>query len=155
VLILLAAANYFLVGKVTWIGNKDLEVEFVISDAITGFQVPNASLAINGIDNNGNDEQFILQTDVFGIARRLCPKQWCSGTDWEWCGIPVSGSSSVKPPDWVFQATAPGYVATEWVSVRFSDPPRSQERVRPGLAKLTVPVSLRPLEAGGKDGQRK
>jgi hypothetical protein len=57
--------SLFLGQTMKWVGHKDLEVRFLVTDAATGIPIPNASMHITvgpgGFCENGDHGDFVLR----------------------------------------------------------------------------------------------
>lgn len=128
-----------------WIGNYDLEVVFVVTDAGTGLPVPEANVEIQdfgGDYQGGNHDsriEYVLSTDPQGTVTRMCPRNTCIGTD---SLLGLSSTFDACLPSWRVRATAAGYEPGEWVKIGGIGQ-NHQARRQSRTAKLTINLPLR------------
>src|ERR1700732_3342445 len=86
-LLFLAAIPVALLGydsfMILWVGSTDLEIEFVVTEVVTGQPVEGAKIAVHsdgGFYREREEKGFTLLTDQDGIARRVCHDSMCFGT---------------------------------------------------------------------------
>jgi hypothetical protein len=102
---------------IMWIGSADLSVELVVADADTGQPIQGARVTIiceTGDYDGAEDDMkkpFELRTDDAGVARRLLPNNWRSGTT---SLLRFSDTCHPRKPGWQLRVSALGYQASEW-----------------------------------------
>jgi hypothetical protein len=141
---------------ICWVGGTNLEIEFVITDAVTGQRVPNAAIVIHsegGFYLERDDKDFTMRTALDGTAKRVCHEAMCFGTNQEVCGITIKETFCVHLPRWTFQISAPGYEVSESMDLDGLGYQRAVRGVKTVSAKLVVPVALNP--AGPRQGEER
>lgn len=126
-----------------WVGGTDLEVEFAVADAITGRPVPGAAVEVQsagGFYAEDYVQEFTLEADAGGSARKVCRNTMCAGTR---SGLGMTDTFGTHLPHWRYRVTAAGYEPTDpiWIT---HGPGRAAERTGPGCSRLVVPVALTP-----------
>jgi hypothetical protein len=126
-----------------WVGSTDLEVEFAITDAATGAQIPDARVEIKqakgGFYEDRDEKEFVLASGSDGLASRGGRESMCFGTR---SGLGFTDTFVVHLPYWRFRVVAGGYESGEWTELDVPQYIRQARRAGPGKAKLVVPVSL-------------
>ncbi|WP_088253405.1 hypothetical protein [Fimbriiglobus ruber] len=128
-----------------WVGHTDLDVTFVVTDAVSGEPVRGAEIEIQSNDHPNTEDaerEFLLVNDTSGIARRECPWTTCSGAQ---SGLYFTNTYVVHLPHWCYRAGAVGYELTEWAFLTESW--RQVRRVGPGETKLVIPILLHKQRA--------
>jgi hypothetical protein len=122
-----------------WVGDTDLEVEFVVRDTATGEPVPGATLQVHsegGLCAERERQDFSLVADPAGRVKRLCRNCLCFGTrGWN------IDTYVVHLPWWFYQAKAPGYRPSALLQLDVPEYVRQVQRGRP-FARLVVRVPL-------------
>jgi hypothetical protein len=137
----------FFGSGIYWVGSRDLEVSFHVSDSETGRPIAGAL-----IDIPRGREAFCadcappiqLRTDENGVARRLCKNCMCSGFEG---GKPFFRRHSTfgsHLPDWEFQVSAPGHQESDWHHVSEQEFRRTTLR-GDEFATMRVEIKLRPI----------
>lgn len=140
ILIALIACSLPLLSVAAWVGFKDVEISFVVRDAVTGQPVPNAEIGIRqesgGLCNDRESGNFSLNCDGVGRASHLVQRCMCYGKS----GYFVD-SFGMHLPHWWYRAEAPGYDPSE---ESYLDDGKNSKRVQRGqsTAKLEVIISL-------------
>lgn len=125
-----------------WVGDTDLEVEFVVTDSVTGGPVPRARVEIQsegGFYAEDFKQDFTLTGDDSGVARKECLHSMCFGTQSQ---LRFTDTFAVHLPFWRYRVVAGGYHSTEWIELGLPQA-RQVQRAGHGKAKLVVPVALR------------
>jgi len=141
ILVVLVLIGLVAVPNVKWVGSTDLQVEFAVTNAITGEPIPGATVDIRsegGFHEEREPSEFRLVADSDGRAMHVCPKSMCFGTR----GL-ITDTFVVHLPFWWFRVSAPGYEPTALTYIDEPEDRRVAKRDGPGRAKLIVPVSLR------------
>jgi hypothetical protein len=129
------------VQKMYWVGHTNLEIEFVITAAHSGQPIPGARIEIQP---EREEQNFVVDADTDGMARKECRECMCFGTV---SGLRFTDTFAVHLPWWLFRVSAPGFESSEWVDLTVSDFLRRVYRAGPGKAKLVIPVSLQKKPA--------
>jgi hypothetical protein len=124
---------------VAWVGDKDLDVRFVVTDAETGKPISGAQVHILQVgggfcDKCQEEKEFILTTGPDGSVNYSCGKCMCFGkSGWR---IDTFG---IHLPTWVLNVSADGYVANELTDVN-----SYQRTIDRGdkVATAEIPISL-------------
>jgi hypothetical protein len=137
-----------------WVGVTDLEIECVVTDAVTGEPLKGATVQVRsegGLWAERDEQQFSLVTDAGGSVKRLCKECLCFGTS----GRNID-TYFVHLPWWYYQATAPGYAPSEWTYLDTPENVRQVQRGKPA-AKLVVRTELKkkPAEPGAAADRRR
>ena len=130
-----------------WIGSKDLEIIFVVTDAETGRAIPDASIDIMSDGESSKDArsdgEFTLKTDSTGTARTVRLEIPCCG---EQSGLRLTDTVSPYLPLWSFRTTSPGYVPSDRSNLNTPDHIQRTKKVDSRHAKLVVSIPLRRLQ---------
>jgi hypothetical protein len=130
-------------GLVTirWVGSADLNVQFAISNAVTGKPIPNSRVEVHseGFGEERGKQEFALIAAPDGIAQRECRDSMSFGTE---SGLRFTNTFVVHLPWWIYRVVAEGYQPTEWTDLDVLELRRRVRRVGPGKAELVVPVKL-------------
>jgi uncharacterized protein (TIGR03067 family) len=125
-----------------WVGHKDLDVRFVVTDQETDLPITDAAIHIRLEDGGGfyegrNETEFSLVTDKQGEAHYLCKNSMCFGSKGRF-----EDTFAIHLPWWWVGVSAVGYVDSE---PSFLDVPERQREVDRGdeQAKLVVKIALR------------
>jgi hypothetical protein len=127
---------------VYWVGFRDLEVTFVVTDAETGDLIAGAQIDIPKNEPSFCSDcegPYTLVTDTQGSVRRTAKHCMCfgySGRSW-FRRLETYGSHA---PDWEFQVSSPGYRRSEWISLHEQEFRRTIQR---GGEFATMDVSVR------------
>jgi len=152
VVLVVAAVGWYRERSQTiqWVGHKELEIEFVVTDADGGRPIPQATISIpaekGGFCGDDRDEKrFTLTTDTNGVVKQSCGLCMCFGTKG-----PNVDTFATHLPYWWFQASAPGYSTSQ---EEYIDEIEYRRLVRRGetVARLTVTIALR--KAGPQPGR--
>lgn len=131
----------------SWVGQTELEIEFVVTRDGTGEPVEGATIALT-LDRDFwySDERVLgarressLQTDRDGIASCVRPDSMCYGTE---SGLRCTNTYFVSLPPWHCQASAAGFEPSQPVNLVTEYYGRAK-RIAPGKAKVVVPICLR------------
>lgn len=139
----LLAWGYDRLMMIYWVGSADLTIEFVVTDQVTGQPVPVGRVEVKsdgGLYAEDFKQEFILEADAGGVARKECPRCMSFGTQ---SGLRYTDTYIVHLPEWRFRTTADGYEPGEWEFLDAPEHVRRVHRVGPGRAALTMPVALR------------
>jgi hypothetical protein len=127
---------------VYWVGRADLEVEFLVTDAVNGNAVEGADISIHsegGFYQEREEKEFVLRTERDGTARRVCHRSMSFGKR---SGFGFTDTFAVHLPWWTYGASAPGYEPSELAYVDVPENWSRSRRMGPGLAKVVVPVTV-------------
>ena len=137
-----------------WVGKTDLEVEFDVTAVGAGDPLPGARVEVQsegGFYEERDKQEFVLETEAGGVARKECRGNMCFGTQ---SGLGFTDTFVVHLPWWQFRVTAPGYEPSEWVELDVPAYVRRVQRTGSHRARLVVLVSLQKSRASGKtDGE--
>jgi hypothetical protein len=145
----LAAWGYDRGQMIDWIGDTDLEMDFLVTDADSGQPLPDARIQVRcemgfyqGSDED-REKPFELQTDPAGKAHRLCRHNWCIGRQ---SGLRITDTYHVYIPYWFVRVLADGYQTSAWVEVpeEYRGKVQHERRQRD---RLTVRISLKKAAA--------
>jgi hypothetical protein len=128
--------------KMRWVGNTDLEVEFVVTAAETGQPIPGARIDIiseGGLYEKRPERDFTLVADDGGKALEVCRRSMCFGTR---SFLGFTDTFAVHLPRWLFRVSAPGFESTDWMDLDILELRKGVRRAGPGKARLLVPVAL-------------
>jgi hypothetical protein len=132
------------VQRVDWVGHTDLEIEFVVRDAETGEPIPDATIQVHsegGLYAERQRQDFVLETDEAGRAKRMCQRCLCSGrSGW------MIDTYHVAVPEWSYRASAPGYAASESAELGVQE---KVKRSRRGSRTARLTVEIRLAKRGG------
>jgi|GEM_PF-4239559 len=126
--------------KVCWVGRADLEVEFTVTDAVTGQPVSDAQIEIHsegGLYKERDRREFQLTTDPNGRVSYICLDSMSSGSRG-----PFEYTYSVQLPWWRFRTSAAGFQSNDWVELNVPEFGRRVRRAGPGKAKVEIPIRL-------------
>ena len=137
--VILAGVLLLLLGAqhVCWVGGTDLEIECIVTDALTGEPIKGASIHVTskgGFCDEGKKQEFSLVTNADGSVKRLAKGCMCSGTS----GVGVN-TYFVHLPSWRYQASADGYISSEWTQL---DVPENVSQVQRGKPAATLAISI-------------
>jgi hypothetical protein len=130
------------VQTIHWVGSTDLEIEFAITDAVTGSSIQGARVEVQsegGFYAERMKQDFVLVADTEGFARKICGQSMCFGTE---SGLRLTNTFLVHLPWWRYRVVADGYEPSEWAEMDVIELRRQVRRAGKGKAKLLVPVSL-------------
>jgi hypothetical protein len=134
--------------SIHWVGSTDLEIEFVVTDAKDGRKLDGTTVSIRAEEGGfcweRDAKAFALRTQADGTAKHLCKACMCFGTKgWN------RDTFAVHLPYWWFQASAPGYLSSEWEYLDDIGTMKYARQVRRGngLAYLTVRIELVKVQA--------
>lgn len=148
-LLLVCCASVLFLGALTsfgtavaWVGYTNLQAEFVVLDAETGRPVPAATIDFRTEGGgfcceDGEKNRYSMESDSSGRLLRTWTQCMCFGTKSLW-----KDSFFVHLPWLWFQASAPGYVASEWTYLDNRPYIREVKRGN-GCATLTVVIRIR------------
>lgn len=145
--LVLALGGYALlipsVESIKWVGHKELDIRFVVTNAETGAPVGGAKVLIHqegrGFGENCQEtKDFTLTTGPDGTVLFHCGKSMCFGTKNQW-----QDTFAIHLPEWYFSTSATGYFGDEWTDL---DEGERRQQVQRGdkVATLDVPIRLRP-----------
>jgi hypothetical protein len=139
--IVVAIGLFGSVGTTTyWVGQTDLQIEFVVTDADTRRPIGGATVHVHSelgfcLEKDGQD--FTMKTDAEGRIIRLYHHCMSGGRE-SW----IRKTWGVSLPLWMFHATAPGFADGEKIDLR-ARYHRQVRRGDGGPATLVVPIALR------------
>ncbi len=125
---------------VKWVGRTDLEVCFIVTDAETGQQIPNATIQVRaeagGFCDDCERRKFTVAADGIGCAKHSCTNCMCFGSR-----SAFEETFVVHLPWWWFNAKATGYSDSE---PEYLDLPGNIQRVQRGkpFATIVIPIRL-------------
>lgn len=141
--IVLASMCLPMMQTVAWVGSTDLEVAFLVFDAVTGKAISDATIEIHsegGLYADRDRQDFTLVTGVDGSSKRLCRNCMCFGRrGWK------IDTYIVHLPWWSYRVSAPGYARTEITELDVMENVRKVNRGKPA-AKLLVVVAMTKSE---------
>ena len=129
---------------IKWVGGTDLEIECVVTDAVTRQPIQGATIQVQSSGDLCGDKdplQFSLVTDTGGSVKRLYKNCLTCGTSG-----PNIDTFSVSLPWWLYQVTADGYSPSEWTELRVPENVRQVQRGHP-TTKLVVAIRLEKTAA--------
>jgi hypothetical protein len=132
---------------IQWVGWTDLEIELLVADTTTGQPVEAATIEVHsegGFYEEREPQRFTLVTDREGVAKRVCRRSMCCGTQ---SGLKFTDTYVVHLPRWRFRVSAPDCQASKWIDLDVPEYIRQVQRVGPGAAKLVVRVPLQKATA--------
>jgi hypothetical protein len=144
-LILVALVLVPAMEPIHWVGGTDLEIEFIVTDAVTGRPINGATIKVKsqgGFCPEGGKPRFSLVTDADGSVKRLCKDCMCFGTS----GWNID-TYAVHLPWWFYQVTAEGYSPTQWTELDVPENDRQVQRGKPA-AKLVIRIKLEKAAEG-------
>jgi hypothetical protein len=149
---LLGVWGYDRILTVWWVGHTDLEVEFLVTDATTGWTIKGAEISVHsdgGLYSESEEESekkdFTLITEGDGRAQRICHQCMCSGNR---SGLGFTDTYSVHLPNWRYRVSALTYEPSQLVDLDTSQQIRKVRPVGRGVSKLVVQVSLQRSSEG-------
>ena len=103
--------------QIHWVGGKDLDITFIVTDAENNLPLQGAKVNILHEDTsfsaNRGKAPFQIAVDVRGVAKECCGHTMCFGTvgrkGW-WRRI---DTFCIHLPGWLIQIEAPGYTTCE------------------------------------------
>jgi len=134
--------------RIHWVGSKDLEITFVVTDAEDGLPLADAKVKIldeeTSFCSNRGKAPFDLVTGPDGTATHLCEHAMCFGTE-GWSLTGRIDTFAIHLPGWMVGVEAPGYAPTEPF---YLDTGYYQRQVQRGtaLARLKVPIILQKAQ---------
>jgi len=134
---------------VKWVGQTDIELRFVITDAHTGQSIPNATIHVRAEPGGFCDEHpqktFAITTDENGRATAMAKSCMCFGSKGT-----LKDTFGSHLPNWYIDVTAAGYSEAE---PTYLDVAENARRVQRGEAfgTLLVPIRLRSDAAEPSD----
>lgn len=132
----------FLFPTVAWVGRTDLEIEFLITDSISGKAVSNARVDLGSpreLPEESQPDQPSLITDDDGRARTICRNCVCSGRRNRLLQL---DTFVIDLPAWQFQVIADGFEHSKRIELDVAHYVQRVVRSQKVGAKLVVPVSL-------------
>ena len=129
------------IGMIAWVGAKDLEISFIVSEAGSGQPVPFAKIDVNsrgGCSGEPDEQAFLLMTDSKGNARRMCR---CMSAG-RLSRLRLTDTYSVRLPGWTVSASAPGYRSSEWIEIDTTERVREWQPEEQRGGKLVVGITL-------------
>jgi len=140
--LLLLAWGYDRVLTIYWVGSTNLEVEFAVTDLVTGSPIPGAQIEVQsegGFYEEPEQQEFVLVAGADGVVSKQCRDNMCFGTQ---SGFRFTDTFAVHLPFWRYRVLADGYPPTDWADIDVLEFRRKVRRVGPGRTKLAVPLSL-------------
>jgi hypothetical protein len=128
------------IQMIAWVGSTDLEIEFAVANARTSAPVPGARIEIQsegGFYEERDKQEFVLVTDVSGIAQKLCRRSMCFGRQ---SLLGFTDTFAVHLPFWRYRVGAEGFNPTAWTDLDVIELRRQVQRVGSGKAKLVISV---------------
>lgn len=126
-----------------WVGHTDLEVRFIVTDAVTDRPIRNATIYIRAESGGFCDDplqlEFTIATDENGEAKQLATNCMCFGSKGTF-----EDTFASHLPQWSFHATAAGYSKTDPAYLNVSEYSRQVQRGDP-FATLLVPIGLQKM----------
>jgi hypothetical protein len=125
--------------QIYWVGHTDLEIECIVTDALTGDPIKGALIHVRsegGLCAEREEQQFELKTDANGSVKRLIKDCMCFGTR----GRNID-TYFVHLPWWFYQVRANSYHPSEWTELNIPQNVRQVQRGKPA-ATLVVPIQL-------------
>ncbi len=133
----LCAVGMWLIGAAGtegWVGDTDLEVDFVVTDEATGQPVEGAAIVVQSDEGKG----FSLATDRNGLAHRICLQSMYMG---QRSGIFRTETFVVDLPWSNVQVSASGYATSQLDFPQIVAYQSQATRLRAG-STLTIRVPL-------------
>lgn len=128
----------FLGQTMDWVGYKDLDVRFTVSDAATGIPIPNASVhvavGLGGVYKDRNPDDFVILTDQNGLAASMSKDRMCFGRK-----SVLEDTFGIDPPDWQFYVTAEGYANSK---PRYAQEAEFRRQVIRGNQFAILPITI-------------
>ena len=129
------------VQRVHWVGQTDVEVSLVVTDAATGQAIPKATIHIRvergGFSDDPEPREFTITADENGHAKHLCKNCMSYGST----GF-FEDTFFIHLPWWWFSATAANYSDSDSAYLDMPDHARQVHRGKP-FATVTIPIRLR------------
>ncbi len=129
---------------VHWVGDTDLEIEFIVTDSTSNTPLRGARVEVHsdgGFYDEDYKQDFTLLTDAEGVASKNCRGSMCFGTE-SGLGLTVS-TFVVHLPFWKYRVIADGYEPLDWTELDVPEQIRKVQRIGSGTSKLTVLVPMR------------
>lgn len=126
--------------RVSWVGHTDLEIEFIIFDAVSGEPIPGAVIQIKsegGFCAEREKMEFSLTADANGSAKRLLKDCMSFGTS----GAYID-TYCVHLPWWIYRVEAVGYTSSGWTALDTPENARKVQRGNPA-AQVAIRTELR------------
>jgi hypothetical protein len=123
-----------------WVGNTDIEIEFLVTDALTGETIQGATIQVRveGEECGGKKkEQFNLVTGANGSVKRLVRNCMSFGT----VGDNID-TFAMHLPLWSYQVSRDGYIPSEWKVLDDMEYAGKVQRGTPA-ATLLIQIPLR------------
>lgn len=139
--LLLFAALLFVVVSIgdinpmIWVGSADLEMEFVVTDGVTGTPLQGAQIEADYPEGGG--EAFTLTTDTFGSATIKFANCTTAG---KYSYFGLIDTWSLHLPGFRFRAAAETASPGDWQYVQSYQ--SKVERIGPRQAWLVVPITV-------------
>lgn len=130
--------------RVRWVGSTDLEIEFVVTDALTQEPINGATVDVHsdgGFCAEREKDRFALVTDGDGSVKRLLKGCMCFGTS----GWNID-TFVVHLPWWFYQVSADGYSVAAWTELDIPANVRKVQRGSPA-ARLVMSIKLDKKDA--------
>ena len=146
----LAVDFFFMAQGIYWVGFRDLEITFVVTDAQTNEPIAGAEIDIPESQNgfcSECDDAFRLVTDAQGTAKRMCKQCMCSGYSGRKPFFRRVDTFGTHIPDWMPQISAAGFSNSGPFSV---GEPAFRRTVRRGVEFATMEVSVMLFRLPGK-----
>jgi hypothetical protein len=134
-------------AKIAWVGNADLDIEFVVTEAGSGSPIAGARVEAQSeggfYEERGNfyeergKQEFVVVSDAGGVAHGEYRRVMSFGTR---SRLGFTDTYDVHLPSLRFRVAAPGYQPSGWIELW--EYRRQVKRAGPGRARLTVPVPL-------------
>jgi hypothetical protein len=135
---------HFRRNRIYWVGQRDLELTFIVADAETDQPIKGAKIEVLDEETNLCERRgkppFHFNTDANGIAISFHKQCMCFGTlGWSWRGR--IDTFRIHIPGWVLRVSAPGYKTTEPFWLESEETFRNVDRGT-DFATLKIPVKL-------------
>jgi hypothetical protein len=128
-----------------WVGDCDLQIDFLIVDAESGNAIPNAEIRIRNdggfYDDADEDTKrpFSLRTDADGMAHRTCRNNRCIGRQ---SRLEFTDTHVAYKPRWTLQIFAEGYSRSAAIDLADDEYGRPKHE-RPNLDRWEVRIALK------------